>query len=526
MPLSGFSRMKQLPLSALLWAAAVVAHVLIVVFGAQGLRGSDQYWYAADLVMGRLTGMPASNSIYPLVWSAPQLWSPDALPPPIHNIPIVYISSLFNSLFADEYATWVTLNTILAVASSLLLFWLAQRITSSMVAAFVAALFLLSPQTTWFSLNALSEQFIVFLALVIVAGSALLTRKPWLGLLFMAAATILLVASRENFLVILPLELFFIGFLMRKKLLRWREALTFTLAVALGLVAIRTALAPYPSSGWKGALTIGTPREFGSMSAFFFSDPHPSFEQLVSKAGQNFVKAIVPANPQDVFFETLTVVLLVVGVIFIRKTARAHVMIFWGLAFFAIYLATCVVFQAQSRYIAAVTPLAILLAVVGAKEFLELRHVRPRSRALLAGATLLITVVFSLILTWEYRTSSVAETSTMQATKAETSTWNDGGVLSLNLPLGSTIELGYAVAPNLVLVDVESPSQPCLTEDLASHWNLRHVVAPIGTTVDDVRAILCDATLSQESVHHEGMLTAIKGPFEVFSLTLKNPENG
>lgn len=46
-----------------IWAAAIAIYLTLIAWGARGLRGSDQYWYATDLVMkGRLVAPSLTSS--------------------------------------------------------------------------------------------------------------------------------------------------------------------------------------------------------------------------------------------------------------------------------------------------------------------------------------------------------------------------------------------------------------------------------------------------------------------------------
>jgi hypothetical protein len=342
-------------------------------------------------------------------------------------------------------------------------------------------------------------------------------------LALMAVASVVLIASRENFILLLPIELVFLIVLLRKRVIRWPAAATYAAAVAVSLTAIRMALTPYPNSGWKGALTIGVPPEFSSMSAFFYADPEPSLSHIIGKMGRTLVEAVVPSNPQDVILETATILMLLGGIVLIEKTARAKLLMFWGVSFFAIYIATCAIFQAQSRYLGAVFPLALLLTVVALSQLLRRRKVARAWSWMAASGFVALSLALSSIVAVEYRTSALADEATTATMREQLATGEAGSILSLNLPLSSTVELGYAVLPALVLVDVQSDFQPCLTQTLATHWDVRRIVAPLGTTVDDVRSVFCGVTLPDESVRDDGTVTSIKGPYRVFTLTVPRP---
>jgi len=139
--------------SKILWIAFFVS-LLLVLFGSQGVRGTDQYWYLADVESLVKSSSIESNVYYPGVIQDNGINSPNYI---IHNGPPVHIVSWLASIIG-EYTAWITLNILSHLLVAFTIFKVSAYYTSSYTAKIVSALYLLSPVAIWQTMNIVQEQ--------------------------------------------------------------------------------------------------------------------------------------------------------------------------------------------------------------------------------------------------------------------------------------------------------------------------------------------------------------------------------
>lgn len=146
------------------WPALVFALALLLLFAcvlaSSGYtRGTDQFWYVAD-VESLVRGQHVTNNIYPA-----NLAMPGPLPRSfVHNNITLYLVVPLATLLGGHWG-WLATNLVCTVGSALLVF-MSLRQVSVRVAALVASLFLLLPLTVWLTCTELSEPIYGFLATV------------------------------------------------------------------------------------------------------------------------------------------------------------------------------------------------------------------------------------------------------------------------------------------------------------------------------------------------------------------------
>jgi len=147
---------ERAPLADTIAAVALALAVALVLYAAQGLRGTDQYWYVAD-VETIAAGRPAlSNTWFPMgLLREP---AGDYTAPVYHNGPLLHlVAAVHRVLPVSAYAAWIGFNlaglivTVLVVRA-----WLRRRANAT-VAGWVAACAALSPIGVWQAANVLRE---------------------------------------------------------------------------------------------------------------------------------------------------------------------------------------------------------------------------------------------------------------------------------------------------------------------------------------------------------------------------------
>jgi hypothetical protein len=467
--------------SWVVWTGRAVLALALGVFAAalawaaKGLRGTDQYWYAADLVNAGPIG-DASNHLYPS-FSLPEVAAgAHDLPPRIHGVPVTWAAEALFGLGVSDYHAWVITNAFLALATAALCYWAARMLGLGRSAVWAPALFLAFPLTTWLTLNALAEMSVAFLAGLLLVGvvAAERTGARW-GLVAAAVAAGLLFWTRENFVLVVLCFLVYGAWLQRRR--GW-PVLTVALAglVALGFVVTRSLVfAKYPTGSLAETLMVSAPGTGETMS-FYYSTVDFDLQAFLTKVVSGAVSAVVPSGVVELVTE-LPLVLGVVGAaVLLRKKADKRVLLAWLAAMSATYVATCMLFQSQNRYIYVLLPItsvAVALVIGSAG------HQPRRSSTWLPAVGVLGVLTFvagSALMAHQYRASAVEETASTQALQDELGTTR--GALLATGNNAATISVAYAAAPRVVLVADPVLNTTDEVSQLLTHWEAGAVLGP------------------------------------------------
>lgn len=442
-----------LGVSAIPAVALVAIFIVLVWVGAAGVRGSDQYWYVAD-VESLIDGRGAhTNEIYPV--SIRHEIAP--LPRPfVHNILNTYLAAAPAVLFG-AYGGWIILNVMSSFLTAFLIFCTVSRISDSRTAAFAAAAcYLLLPATIWLTIQPLAEASIA--PLVAAAVYLYVTADDrywrWMSLLF---AVILLVYSRESFVLLLPLVP--LAYLVHSR--PWRLA---KLGSAAGLAAVGGALwllgkwlfEPHISVSYAQVLGSAGPNA-SNMNAYFELGPTvPQISSLIAKAAHGLATQFVEINIGYFLFylpfNLLTLPILVL--LFARGRADTDRVIAAAVTAVALHLTTAAVVQNQFRYLLAATPPLLVAAGALATRVQGHRAMVALPTAITTAAVLILSIP-GAALAWRSHVDARAERDAREElAKAlnETVPIEDTVMVALDLSKGFEAQrLGYVLRPRRTL---------------------------------------------------------------------------
>ena len=154
--LLGYRKDQELLSYYVLLAIAIVLASLLIVYGAAGLRGSDQYWYVADVAKIVSGGEHVTNNFFP----GPMLrdGSVTAKNYFMHNSPVL-VAVAWVSKLANPYVAWIIVNTIFQFLCLICVFLVLVQLTDKKVAVFCSILYVLSPIAIWQTINPLLEMY-------------------------------------------------------------------------------------------------------------------------------------------------------------------------------------------------------------------------------------------------------------------------------------------------------------------------------------------------------------------------------
>ena len=343
-------------------------YIALVLYGsASGVRGTDQYWYVADIQTLANHQPPLSNNLYPpsaLSQSSPALEAR----PFIHNTPYVYLAAIAAKTISPFHSA-ILLNTLSYLIASLLIFLSMRRLgIEEKIAALTTGLFLLFPMNYWLSVNAMSEALLVpgIAFLAYLATNKSITVYTWI---LSIVCLLFLILTRES-MVILALLLPFFYVLEKRELTLKTLAIFITLTSGF-IVAywLRASLLPHNEScSFPEMVRRMTPGVSDNMFCYFNLQETAINPSLwIEKIMANFTKQVKLENSISWSFYLPTNILVISGFIGALRT-RNHLSSFrLGALLFAllmVHLATMIVIENLPRYLVILPPVALILSTL------------------------------------------------------------------------------------------------------------------------------------------------------------------
>lgn len=140
----------------LLLALSAIIAIIIVSYGADGVRGTDQYWYIADVERIISSEPPITNNYFPGNILRNGAVSDENYI--MHNSPMLYLVAAFSGTH-NIYDNWIILNIVFHIIVAACIYLIALKFTESLSATLATSFYLISPIAIWQSLNPLLEMY-------------------------------------------------------------------------------------------------------------------------------------------------------------------------------------------------------------------------------------------------------------------------------------------------------------------------------------------------------------------------------
>jgi|GEM_PF-2834706 len=378
-------------------AASAVAAVFValVTFASTGVRGTDSYWYVADVERLAAGESWTTNNIFPLhVMQNEQLARPRFL----HNIPHVYFVWPAARLLG-AYRGWIATNVAASLITALMVGWLLTRAHGPWFGVLGFSWYLLLPLTLWQTTQPVVEATlapVLGLVMLLYAGTL---RDAWRWPLLLLAAT-LAYYGRESFLPLLLLVP--LACCRQREGDRRTRVLTASglLLLALAAIALKQPLFPRSTQvPLPVRMNMGVPGVSDNM-AVYFGQAQGALRawHLWWKLRRGITQQLLPPLRSQLFY--LPFNLLAVGSVWgclrgknpaQRRSSNLAVVLL------VIHVLTICLMQNQFRYMLPVLPVVL---VAGLWKLGDVRWLQPRVLSLLAGSTLALAAADLPLAAW------------------------------------------------------------------------------------------------------------------------------
>ncbi len=342
---------------------AVIAHGLLLWWSNAGPRGSDQFWYLADVETLVRGGPPISTTHFP----APLLRDPDS---PVlrffaHNTLVLHAVKPLATVFGAHNG-WLLLNWLSTLGAAGLVLATVRRFVGDGWGALSFAAYLLMPISFWQSANTLQESAFGLISALLTYG--LVTTRSSLRryVLFSAIATVAILCNPIYLIVAIGFPLVAL----------WECRARRPAIILYALIGLTAAAYVYtnklswlPESFQPGlrAIIVNSVPGMSNMEWFHRVEPHPVTAELLWRKIRAAFVVQAPTSRQAVFYLPVQLtVLFAIGLAHLTARDRGGKRLLLGaVVLFSLYWVVAFLHVNQARYAMFFLPAVLAAAVVG-----------------------------------------------------------------------------------------------------------------------------------------------------------------
>jgi len=462
-------------------SVVTVVYVWLVLTAASDVRGSDQYWYVADVQRLLQGGTHTTNNIYPA-----QIMQPGPLrrPPFVHDILNLYLIVPAAKIFGS-YGGWIATNILATIVTGLMLALLVWKVGRRWIGLASYAVYLLLPLTIWQSSQPLAEATVAPFVAAGVLCYVWAKDKPglWILTAFFAAMAYYCRASFSPILFIIPIAYFLENRPARRKAILGAVGL---LCFAVFVVAAKRFIFEQSTpTSLRALINIGIPGVTDNMHSLYGISSMPIFPQkLWLKFVMNLYHQFFPRQGSyQIFYLPFNVLAgLSVYLLFREKSFRPRRLAYCCAALLAIHVATIMIVQDQFRYMLVVMPGVLAAGVVALGKMKVFGS--SKVRLIFLSALFVALTICDIPIAAKLRQEGLQERQLRTALKPmfDTAIAEDESVI-IEAPEKFQL-LGYVLRPRtVVFVDKGySPEQyQTMLEKSGSKW----LLCPVGSAIKD-----------------------------------------
>jgi hypothetical protein len=370
--------------------------VLLILIAASDFRGTDQYWYMADVEKLLQGGGKTTNFLFP-----PQIISTEALKqgPFIHNLLNLYLVLPLSRVFG-AFSGWVITNVIASILTASLMAWLVAKITDLWLSVLAYTIYLFLPLTIWQTAQPLAEATIApFVALSIVAYVlADNDKRLWPLVTFFACVTYYCRASFLPMFLAIPVVYTLQNQPIRFSTIAWMFGFS-----AFFMIAVIAKQMLFPGCipvTFQSLINNAIPGLTDNMYAYYSLSPRPiQLWPFLTKLTANLKYQLLSPWKYQLFYFPFNVLAAFSARCFIAQKSKLEVRVTHCIAILLlIHIATIIIVQNQFRYLLPITPALVVGGIAGLSKIRNLRKERGRFRLILGLLIILIIADIPLVI--------------------------------------------------------------------------------------------------------------------------------
>ena len=355
----------------LLLCAISVVVCCLVFYGSNSIRGTDQFWYLADVEAAIDGEPPVTNAFFPGSILRGDV-GPDKPNYIFHNGPMISISA-FLGKYTGAYRAWILINVFCHFAVALAVFLGARALTTTAIAAVVSALYLLSPLALWQTMSMLLEQYLAGVMSVVVVGY--FYRQTLVGKLLFSSGIILGALSHPIFVAVGLVA--GIALIARGHSTRCRPMMLTGVLTMLCVIYLRhNASVIYPT-GFFPNLSILIANVVPNMESMYWYFTDQGYTINVAILFSKITEALARqfTHPLQMPFNIFTNLALItwIWLFLVRRDQYIELLVASGTVL-ALYFGLIVLMQHQVRYQQLISPVVFILIAVFVHKFPFLRN--------------------------------------------------------------------------------------------------------------------------------------------------------
>lgn len=329
---------------------------IMILLGAHGVRGTDQYWYLADVDTLIQGGEPFSNLYFPRAL----IENREDTNYFIHNGPALHLSAIIGR-WTGAFNGWLALNLLCHFTTAFCIYITALRYTSHCIAAVSCFLYFISPIAIWQSVNMMQEHFYAALMAVIIASFTY--RDKTYPKLIMQTALALSIAIHPLFTTLAVSYIarnLYISIKRQNKMLLL-QAIFFT-AACITIFKLYQPVFPSNFQPDLYSLVAGSIPKVSSM-VWHYSDSIPTLDIKLLSYKLQYAAKIHVSQPHFYFYTNIA--LLCCVYLLLRKKRPLNSIVYLLSFVMALYIALSILMQSQPRYQQIFAPATfVLIAIV------------------------------------------------------------------------------------------------------------------------------------------------------------------
>lgn len=355
------------------FAASMLVYLAAAVAAFRGLRGSDQYWYVAEMASILDGTAPFTNYYY--VGAIFRSGFVEGTNVFAHHTAVHYMALPLSSVLGP-YLGWIATGVVLTALSAFLFRWLIADATGSEWAGSIgSAAYLLSPLIYWSSVNVLQESYqgaVVVLLGFCVYRSVGSVRWAWVTLGVLALGCGIHPIFKIATLTYACAAPWIVGASARP-LIRGMVSAAALVAVIVSAWAGSTV---FPMTPTHASVLVATEGITNAVGYLEFDLATPSIELVVRKtlrAMKDHVTML--AEPSAVYYSVfyLTLFGLMALAVALRREGERRLLVLFGLTILMLvgYAGVTSLHQLQGRYLMVAYPLTFLCSAIGVTLLLD-----------------------------------------------------------------------------------------------------------------------------------------------------------